>query len=134
MAPKLARAKRECPEILSRTEMQGMVVRYAEAKSRADVGAALALCHEDFEVSTVSFGVGARGRTAGALYFQAFFRAFPDYRVSLDGLAYGDDTVACWGDGVHVDARRISRQPTDTPIGPASLLLRAHVQGGLDRK
>src|SRR5262249_47454611 len=70
---------------LEAATMRALVRCYGAAKSEQDVGAALALCTEDFALETVSFGVEARDRKEAELQLAAFFRAFPDYRVALDG-------------------------------------------------
>ena len=70
---------------------------YAAAKSAQDVAAALAVCHEDFVLDTPAFGTRSHGRAETAAQLHAFFAAFPDYRVSVEGRLAGDDAVACWG-------------------------------------
>lgn len=70
---------------------------YAAAKSRADVEGALAVCSDDFLLETVAFQLTARGREESRLALQAFFAAFPDYDVTLEGMATGDAAISCWG-------------------------------------
>jgi hypothetical protein len=70
---------------------------YGAAKSRQDVGAALALCSEDFVLETVPLGLASRDRKEAEQQLALFFHAFPDYRVDLEGLAAGEGVVACWG-------------------------------------
>jgi hypothetical protein len=82
---------------LEAATMRAIVRCYGAAKSEQDVGAALALCTEDFALETVSFGVEARDRKEAELQLTAFFRAFPDYRVELDGIATGDGVATAWG-------------------------------------
>lgn len=78
--------------------LQRSIVRcYGGAKSRADVGAALALCREDFRLEAVSLGITSYGREETARHLAHFFQAFPDYGVRLDGFALGDGVVTCWG-------------------------------------
>jgi steroid delta-isomerase-like uncharacterized protein len=81
----------------SASTMRRLVGAYAAAKSRQDVAAALALCSDDFELETVALGTRAVGSTAARLHLGLFFNAFPDYRVTLDGLASGEGTLAAWG-------------------------------------
>lgn len=80
-----------------RERMRELVTGYARAKSRADVDAALAFCHDDFCLETVSFGLrsSSKGETEGHLH--AFFATFPDYSVTVDELLFGDGVAACWG-------------------------------------
>jgi steroid delta-isomerase-like uncharacterized protein len=73
------------------------VQEYAAAKSRADVEAALAVCTEDFVLETVPFQLTALGKHEARMALSAFFSAFPDYEVTLDGQAQGDGAVAAWG-------------------------------------
>jgi steroid delta-isomerase-like uncharacterized protein len=75
---------------------RSLVRAYGAAKSRADVGAALAACADDFVLETPAFGTRAVGREAVAAQLGVFFRAFPDYGVTLEGFATGDAVVA-WG-------------------------------------
>jgi hypothetical protein len=70
---------------------------YGSAKSRQDVGAALAVCSEDFVLETVSMGLASRDRKEAEQQLALFFHLFPDYRVSLEGMATGEGVVACWG-------------------------------------
>jgi ketosteroid isomerase-like protein len=73
------------------------VARYAAAKSRQDIAAALACCTDDFVLETIPFGTRANGTAEAALQLGVFFAAFPDYRVTVDGQAAGPDAVAAWG-------------------------------------
>jgi predicted ester cyclase len=82
---------------ISRERMAELVAAYACAKSNADVSGALACCRDDFALETVSFGVTARGKAEAELHLRAFFHAFPDYRVSLEDLTFGEAAVGCWG-------------------------------------
>jgi hypothetical protein len=70
---------------------------YGAAKSRQDVGAALAVCSEDFVLETPCLGLASRDRKEAEQQLALFFHLFPDYRVSLEGMAAGDGVVACWG-------------------------------------
>lgn len=70
---------------------------YGCAKSRQDVGAALALSSEDFVLETLSLGLASRDRKEAEQQLGLFFHVFPDYRVSLEGMATGEGVVVCWG-------------------------------------
>jgi steroid delta-isomerase-like uncharacterized protein len=74
-----------------------IVGRYAAAKSRQDVDAALALCSEDFVLDTVAFGIRGRGSAEVAAQLRLFFATFPDYRVTIVGQTAGEETVTAWG-------------------------------------
>lgn len=82
---------------LSPARMRALVDGYARAKSRADVDGALAFCHDDFVLETVSFGVASHGKAETALHLHTFFHSFPDYDVTLEELTFGDASVGCWG-------------------------------------
>ena len=77
--------------------MRRLVEIYAAAKSRADVEGALAVCSESYRLETVSFGIAAQGKEEARFHLDAFFSAFPDYGVVVDGMAYGDGVLGCWG-------------------------------------
>lgn len=73
------------------------VRRYAEAKGRADVDAALAECTHDFTLNTVPFRTTAQGLDDARLQLRQFFEIFPDYDVAIDGEVASIDVVTCWG-------------------------------------
>ncbi|MCW5890869.1 MAG: ester cyclase [bacterium] len=77
---------------------EALVRTYCIAKSRGDVAAALRVCHPDFVLETIPFGTRSQGAGETALHLTAFFAAFPDYTVLLEGLAADGDAVVCWGD------------------------------------
>jgi len=88
------------PQHLARIDagLKTALVRcYGLAKSRQDVEAALAICHPDFSIETVSFGVASADRADTAAQLGVFFTAFPDYGVTLAGLACGTGSATCWG-------------------------------------
>lgn len=91
---------------------------YGHAKSHRDIGAALALCHEGFRLDTVSLGVVAHDRKEAEQQLGLFFRAFPDYRVTLDGMASSAGTTSAWGtarmtfDGAFLAAKPTGRSAT----------------------
>jgi steroid delta-isomerase-like uncharacterized protein len=74
-----------------------VVAEYAAAKSRQDIEAALRVCHEDFVLETVPFGIRGHGKTEVAAQLQLFFTTFPDYRATVEGQAASADVVAAWG-------------------------------------
>ena len=78
-------------------ERHALVRAYAEAKSRQDAAAALALCSDDFSIETIPFGTASRGRDDTARQLALFFSVFPDYRAETEGLADQGDSVAWWG-------------------------------------
>ena len=82
---------------LGRALRRTLVRLYAGAKSQQDVAAALAVCHEDFELESIGFGLAARGRKQSESHLELFFRIFPDYSVVLDGMAENDEVVSSWG-------------------------------------
>jgi len=81
-----------------RDALQRTLVRlYGAAKSHQDVEAALAVCHPEFVIDTVPFGIATRGREDTAAQLGLFFSVFPDYRALGEGIASGDDGAAWWG-------------------------------------
>jgi steroid delta-isomerase-like uncharacterized protein len=84
-------------EPLAAASARTLVRVYGCAKSEADVGAALAVCSDDFGLDALTLGVTARGRAECAATLRQFFRAFPDYSVKLEGFANGAGALAAWG-------------------------------------
>src|SRR5688572_20277841 len=74
-----------------------VVHEYAAAKSNADVEAALAVCTDGFRLETVPFQLTAEGKHEARAALGAFFHAFPDYEVTLEGTADSADGAAAWG-------------------------------------
>jgi steroid delta-isomerase-like uncharacterized protein len=70
---------------------------YGHAKSEQDIGAALAVCSDDFVLDTPCLGVTARGRREAEAQLAVFFTAFPDYGVKVEGVTADPTSVACWG-------------------------------------
>src|SRR2546427_313451 len=67
---------------------QRTIVRsYAGAKSSQDLGATLPLCSPDFCLETVCLGLATADREEAAQQLALFFTAFPDYGVTLHGIA-----------------------------------------------
>ncbi len=93
-SPLLETAEREA---LDAAVGRSLVRSYGAAKSEQDIGAALALCSEDFSIDTVAFGIASRDRKETEQHLALFFQSFPDYAVTLDGFATGPGHIACWG-------------------------------------
>ena len=79
--------------------MRDLIAGYAAAKSRADVNGALAFCHDDFFIETVSFGLTSRDKADTADQLRGFFAVFPDYdvRVAASDIAFGEGIATCHG-------------------------------------
>lgn len=84
-------------EALNDAMGRSLVRCYGGAKSEQDVEAALAVCDAGFSIDTVAFGIRSRDREDTRMQLGAFFAAFPDYRVTLEGFATGAGIVTCWG-------------------------------------
>lgn len=84
-------------DALANAVTRSLVRAYGSAKSAQDIGAALAVCGDGFSIETTAFGLTSRDRADTADQLAVFFQAFPDYGVSIDGLATGDGVVTCWG-------------------------------------
>jgi len=82
---------------LGRALRRTLVRLYASAKSHQDVAAALAVCHENFELESIGFGLASRDRKESERQLEVFFRIFPDYSVELEGMAENEEAVSCWG-------------------------------------
>jgi len=82
---------------LEAATMRALSRCYGGAKSEQDVGAALALTTEDFVLETVPFGIASRDRKEAEQQLDLFFRAFPDYGVTLEGFATAAGVATCWG-------------------------------------
>jgi ketosteroid isomerase-like protein len=82
---------------LGRALRRTLVRLYASAKSHQDVAAAMAVCHEDFELESIGFGLAARDRKESERQLEVFFRIFPDYSVELEGMAENEEAVGSWG-------------------------------------
>ncbi len=81
-----------------RDAMQRTLVRfYGVAKSHQDVEAALAVCHPEFVIDTVPFGIETSGRDDTARQLGVLFSVFPDYRALPEGIASDADGVGWWG-------------------------------------
>jgi hypothetical protein len=105
---------------------------YGHAKSRRDIGATLALCHEDFRLDTVSLGVVAQDRKETEQQLGLFFRAFPDYRVTLDGMASSAGTTTAWGTAqLTFDGDFLGAQPTGRSATLPFFSVFTHGFGGL---
>lgn len=76
---------------------RSLVRCYGGAKSERDTGAALAVCDESFRIETIAFGLTSADREDTRAQLVAFFHAFPDYAVTLEGFATAPGIVTCWG-------------------------------------
>lgn len=84
-------------EVLEAAIGRSLVRCYGAAKSEQDAGAALAVCDDGFSIETVAFALASRDRDDTKVQLAAFFAAFPDYGVTLEGFANAPGVVACWG-------------------------------------
>src|SRR5205085_2747017 len=73
--------------VLEAATARSLVRCYGGAKSQQDVAAALAVCDPGFTIETIAFGITSRDREDTSVQLDAFFGAFPDYGVSLEGFA-----------------------------------------------
>ncbi|MFJ6686858.1 ester cyclase [Streptomyces werraensis] len=75
------------------TRSTDVVRSYAQAKSRADIQAAMQFCHPDVVFETIAFQALASGLNEVARQNAAFLRTFPDYSVQLEYLVAAGDLV-----------------------------------------
>lgn len=90
------------PDARDQRELEAGVARsivacYGAAKCAHDVGAALAVCGDDFALETPAFGLASRGRAETAAQLAVFFSVFPDYGGTVEGMAGDGAHVAAWG-------------------------------------
>ena len=70
----------------------------AEAKSCQHVEEALTFMHPDMVLENPAFGSRAVGIEENRTALTRWFKAFPDYDVSLRGHASDGETLVCWGE------------------------------------
>lgn len=92
----------QAEDILGASDLQSALIRsivrsYGSAKSQQDIEASLAICHDDFWIETVCFGVKSRDKAETAGHLALFFDAFPDYAVTVDGLMTEGEEACLWG-------------------------------------
>lgn len=74
-----------------------IVERLAQAKSRQDVAATMAVYHPDGVLESPSLGSRYAGtEIEGAI--TGWFAFAPDYKVRLDGHGLDGETLCCWGE------------------------------------
>jgi predicted ester cyclase len=74
-----------------------MAQALADAKSRQDLPAAMQLFASCMVLEVPAFGVTARGLAQNEKALARFFKAFPDYAITLQGHACDGRTLVCWG-------------------------------------
>jgi predicted ester cyclase len=77
--------------------MLRLATQLAEAKSRQNVDDALRVCHSDMLLETPAIGSVVRGTVEYRTALSRFFRAFPDYEVTLERHLTNGETLICWG-------------------------------------
>lgn len=95
--PKAAAGRTAPRAALDAAAMAQLVADYATAKSQQDIDAALQVCDESFWMFTDAFNVTAKGQAQVRMQLEYFFRAFPDYAVTLDGFGSNEYAYTCWG-------------------------------------
>ncbi len=80
------------------SSVEALVLKYAAAKSRQDVEAALQLCSDDFSLYSPSLHASSTGRENTRHQLRYFFKVFPDFSTTLHGTACNEYGVTCWGD------------------------------------
>jgi ketosteroid isomerase-like protein len=69
----------------------------AKAKSRQDIGAAMAVYHPQCVLEAPPFGSRHEGSERIRAALEGFFSRFPDYEVTLEGQAIAGETFVSWG-------------------------------------
>jgi uncharacterized protein (TIGR02246 family) len=94
---------------MNRDDIAAVLARYAEAKNRHDVDAALEVCTDDCFYASAGLGVRIEGREALRAFYTDLFERLPDYFGRFDGVAYGEDSAVVWGHwgGTTPEGRRV---------------------------
>jgi steroid delta-isomerase-like uncharacterized protein len=82
---------------MKQDEMQRLEDRHlagANAHDAATIGAAW---HEAGYYQSMPLGVRLEGRQAVLAYYAASFTTFPDFAVTIEGTAFGEEVLAEWG-------------------------------------
>lgn len=80
-----------------RGEIERVLTAYVEAVNRHDVDAMLELRHPDAYLEMMGAGPRIEGLEALRPFYERFLAAMPDYRLEIDGSAFGDDVGVVWG-------------------------------------
>jgi steroid delta-isomerase-like uncharacterized protein len=78
-------------------DMAGVLTRYVAAVNDHDVEAMLALRHPDASLEVMGGGPRVQGLDTLRDFYRAVFAQVPDYRLDMDGMAFGDDVATVWG-------------------------------------
>ena len=86
---------------------------YAEKKSEQNMAAALEACTEDFILYSPPFGANLRGTKENLREMAKFFQFFPDYNVTTEHTAVGENCVILTG--------RVRMTPSFSMVGLPNL-------------
>jgi predicted ester cyclase len=76
-----------------------LVSELGRVKSAQNAAAAVLLQHEDMVLEVPAMGAHVTGRAGNEKVLTGFFKAFPDYGVTLEGFARaGEDELVAWGE------------------------------------
>ena len=92
---------------------------YAEKKSEQNMAAALEACTEDFILYSPPFGANLRGTKENLREMAKFFQFFPDYNVTTEHTAVGENCVILTG--------RVRMTPSFSMVGLPNLGKKAEV-------
>jgi ketosteroid isomerase-like protein len=98
---------------MTRDEMAAVLARYAEAKNRHDVDAALDACTDDCFYESVALGARVEGREALHAFYTDLFAQLDGYFGRFDGVAYGEDSAVVWG---HFGGRTADDREVEVPV------------------
>lgn len=106
---------------MTNTNPMATALRYAEAKGRQDIDAALACCTGDFILEAPAAGTRAHGEEEVRQQLAGLFDALPDYRFITEGSALGENgEVVLWGrfrgtSRARLGRRKLRRRPVEVP-------------------
>lgn len=78
-------------------DMQRLEDAHLAGAQAHDTEAIGAVWHEAGFYESMALGLRFARRQAVTAYYTAVFTTFPDFFVTIDGTAYGNDTLAEWG-------------------------------------
>jgi steroid delta-isomerase-like uncharacterized protein len=82
---------------MTTAQMRAVAERHVAAENRGDVDGAVATYHPDCFYENAPLGVRFVGKDAVAAQYAGLFGALTSAELTLDGEAYGTDTLVHWG-------------------------------------
>ncbi|WP_051813595.1 ester cyclase [Kitasatospora sp. MBT63] len=83
---------------MERDQMLHLFEVHREAEKARDFDAVLATFADDCFFETVALGRRVEGKAATRAAYEGFFTAFPDIVPVDQGMSFGEDVIAVWGE------------------------------------